>query len=63
MRPRIYGAISMLQEDPRPPASRQLPGRSGYCLRIGDYRILYFVHEDPSVVVVATVGHRGDPYE
>ena len=31
-------------------------------VRVGDYRILYTVHDDVLVVVVVTVGHRRDVY-
>jgi len=62
-RRRIEGAILLLAEDPRPPASRRLRGRDGYRVRIGDYRILYLIEESVLVVVVVTVGHRRDVYE
>lgn len=62
-RRRIEGAILLLAQDPRPPASRRLRGREGYRVRIGDYRILYDVHDDVLVVVVVTVGHRRDVYD
>ncbi|MGH9105474.1 MAG: type II toxin-antitoxin system RelE family toxin [Acidimicrobiales bacterium] len=41
VRPRIEGAIALLAEDPRPPASRPLSGRPAYRVRVGDYRIVY----------------------
>ncbi len=63
IRPRIQGAITLLAEDPRPPASRALRGRPGYRLRVGDYRIIYTIGDDVLVVVVVTVGHRRDVYE
>ncbi len=62
-RRRIEGAILLLAEDPRPPASRRLRGRDGYRVRIGDYRILYLIEDEVLVVVVVTVGHRRDVYE
>lgn len=62
MRPRIEGAIALLAEDPRPPASRPLTGRAGYRVRVGDYRIIYTVHDDVLLVVVVTLGHRRDVY-
>lgn len=62
-RDRIRGAIALLGEDPRPPGARALRGRPGFRVRIGDYRILYTVHDDVLVVVVVTLGHRRDVYE
>jgi len=62
IRPRIEGAIALLAEDPRPPASRPLGGRDGYRVRVGDYRIIYTVQDDVLLVVVVTLGHRREVY-
>lgn len=62
LQPRIQGAIALLAEDPRPPASRALRGRPGYRLRAGDYRIIYAVADDVLLIVVVTLGHRRDVY-
>lgn len=61
-RPRIEGAIALLAQDPRPPASRPLRGRPGYRVRVGDYRILYTIDDDVLLIVVVTLGHRRDVY-
>lgn len=62
-RARIEGAILLLAQDPRPPASRRLRGRDGYRVRVGDYRILYLIEDEVLVVVVVTVGHRREVYD
>ncbi|MGH9043672.1 MAG: type II toxin-antitoxin system RelE family toxin [Acidimicrobiales bacterium] len=62
IRPRIEGAIALLAEDPRPPASRPLTGRPGYRVRVGDYRIIYTIQDDRMLIVVVTLGHRRDVY-
>ncbi len=62
MRPRIEGAVAPLAEDPRPPASRPLTGRDGYRVRVGDYRIIYTIHQDVLLIVAVTHGHRRDVY-
>ncbi|HUY30469.1 MAG TPA: type II toxin-antitoxin system RelE/ParE family toxin [Acidimicrobiales bacterium] len=62
VRPRIEGAIALLAEDPRPPASRPLAGRPAYRVRVGDYRIVYSIQDDVLLVVVVTLGHRRDVY-
>jgi mRNA interferase RelE/StbE len=61
-RPRIEGAIALLAEDPRPPASRPLTGRPAYRVRVGDYRIIYTVHDDLLLIIVVALGHRRDVY-
>ncbi|MGN6188029.1 MAG: type II toxin-antitoxin system RelE family toxin [Conexibacter sp.] len=60
---RIHGAIALLAEDPRPPASRPLRGRPGLRVRVGDYRVIYTVEDDVLLVVVVTLGHRRDVYD
>ena len=62
IRPRIEGAIALLAEDPRPPASRPLRGRPGYRVRVGDYRIIYTVRDDVLLIVVVALGHRREVY-
>ena len=49
---RLRGAIAMLAEDPRPPASRPLRGRDGWRLRVGDYRVIYTIRDDVLLIVV-----------
>jgi len=63
IRRRIEGAIALLAEDFRPPASRPLRGRPAFRVRVGDYRVIYTIADDVLLVVVVTVGHRRDVYE
>ena len=60
---RAQGAIALLAQDPRPPAARALKGRTGLRVRVGDYRIIYTVHDDVLLVVIVTLGHRRDVYD
>ena len=62
VRRRVQGVITLLAEDPRPPASRPLKGRPGFRVRVGDYRIIYMIDDGVLLVVVVTVGHRRDVY-
>ena len=59
---RLRGAIAMLAEDPRPPASRPLRGRDGWRLRVGEYRVLYTIRDDVLLIVVVTVAPRSSAY-
>ena len=62
-RDRIRGAIALLGEDPRPPGAKALQGRPGFRVRVGNYRIIYTIHNDVLLVVVVALGHRRDVYE
>lgn len=61
-RDRIRGAITLLSEDPRPPAAKPLRGRPAWRVRVGDYRIIYTIHDDVLLIVVVTLGHRREVY-
>jgi mRNA interferase RelE/StbE len=63
IRHRVQGAIALLGQDPRPPGARKLQGRDGLRVRVGDYRIIYTIHDDVLTVVILTLGHRRDVYE
>ncbi len=62
-RHRLQGAIALLAQDPRPPASRALQGRPGLQVRVGNYRIIYTVADDVLLIVVVTLAHRREVYE
>jgi mRNA interferase RelE/StbE len=59
---RLRGAIAMLAEDPRPPASRPLRGRDGWRLRVGEYRVLYTIRDDVLLIDVVAVAHMSSAY-
>ena len=62
VRPRIQGAIGLLADDPRPPASRPLRGRPGYRVRVGDYRIIASIEDDVVRILIVCVAHRREAY-
>jgi len=62
MQSRIRGAIALLADNPRPPACRPLKGRDAFRLRVGDYRVIYAIHDDVLIVVVVTIAHRSSAY-
>lgn len=65
--PRIYATLvdvlENLQTNPYPPGSKELTGRAGRRLRVGQYRILYTVVEERLLVQVLRTGPRGDVYK
>jgi mRNA interferase RelE/StbE len=61
--PRIVAAIETLEADPRPAGSKKLVGSDRtYRLRIGDYRVIYDIHNDTLIVLVVRIRHRRDAY-
>jgi mRNA interferase RelE/StbE len=56
--------VARLGDDPRPRNSRVVVGWSErtYRVRVGEYRVLYEIHDDEVVVLVVRVAHRKDAY-
>ena len=59
---RVRERIRSLATDPRPAGSRKLRGRSGWRVRVGDYRILYEIDDAKHVVDVGAIRHRSSAY-
>lgn len=63
VRRRIQGAIDKPADDPRPAGLIALRGAPGaFRIRVGDYRVVYTLHDDRLLIVVIDVGHRRDVY-
>jgi mRNA interferase RelE/StbE len=63
IRKRIAAAIDGLAEDPRPPGAKKLQGSDNiWRVRVGDYRILYEIHDRRALVLVVEIGHRREVY-
>jgi mRNA interferase RelE/StbE len=60
---RVQAAILDLAADPRPRGSKKLKGYDDtWRIRVGDYRVLYEIHEELVVVLIVQVSHRKDAY-
>jgi mRNA interferase RelE/StbE len=60
---RISQKIDALADNPYPPGARKLKGQElSYRIRVGDYRVVYEVHEEAILVFVLRIGHRKDVY-
>lgn len=60
---RLRLAFRVLSRNPRPPKSIKLKGRSGYRIRVGDYRVIYEIFDDKVIVLVTRIGHRREIYK
>lgn len=64
MKVRIGRAIEGLAQQPRPAGAQLLSGSTSptWRIRVGDYRVLYEIHDDELVVLVVGAGHRREIY-
>jgi mRNA interferase RelE/StbE len=63
LRRRILQAIGKLADNTRPPGCKKLKGWDAYRIRVGDYRVIYEIHDDILVVLVVRVAHRREAYK
>ena len=63
MQRRIARRVDHLAEDPRGGGALKLRGAEDvWRVRVGDYRILYELHDEQLLVLVIAVGHRREIY-
>ena len=61
--PKIYSKISSLQENPRPSGVVKLTSYDNiWRVRIGNYRVIYSIHDTIQVIDVRRVADRKDVY-
>jgi mRNA interferase RelE/StbE len=60
---KIIAAILSFEIEPRPFGCKKLAGsQNTYRIRLGNYRVIYEIHEKEILVKVLKVGHRKDIY-
>jgi mRNA interferase RelE/StbE len=62
---RILARLAGLETNPRPADVKKLKGRAAWRIRVGDYRVIYEIHDrvlQIIVIIVITVGHRREIY-
>lgn len=60
---RIITAIDTLAQVPHPPNAEPIKGLADtFRIRVGDYRIIYSLHDDELLILVIRVGHRREVY-
>ncbi|MEO8186660.1 MAG: type II toxin-antitoxin system RelE/ParE family toxin [Burkholderiaceae bacterium] len=61
---RIRRKIDELVHDPRKAAHvKKLTDYPGYRLRVGDWRVIYLLHEDRLIVHIVRIASRGEVYK
>jgi len=59
---RIFNELEQLVTDPRQCDIRKVEGTDNYRLRVGDYRVVYYIEKRSRTCVVSEVAHRKDAY-
>ena len=60
---RIVRAMDVLSDNPRPAGVVKMVGDDDlWRLRVGDFRIVYEIHDDVLLVLVLRIGHRREVY-
>lgn len=61
---RIDRKILALADNPRPPGCTKLRGyKNGWRIRIGDWRVVYFIDDSTKLVTITRVAHRREVYD
>lgn len=59
---RILARLAGLETNPRPPDVKKLTGRDAWRIRVGDYRVIYEIHDRVLQIIVIAIGHRREVY-
>lgn len=59
---RILTRLAELEVQPRPVDVKKLKGRNAWRIRMGDYRVIYEIHDRELQILLVTVGHRREVY-
>jgi mRNA interferase RelE/StbE len=60
---RVLRSLTRLADDPRNAANVEaMKGGDLYRLRVGDWRVIYTLHDDVTTVLVVRVAHRREAY-
>ena len=59
---RMLARLAGLETNPRPADVKKLKGRDAWRIRVGDYRVIYEIHDRILQIIVITVGHRREIY-
>jgi mRNA interferase RelE/StbE len=62
LRRKILAAIEGLAGNPRPAGCKKLAGQEAWRIRVGDYHIIYEIHDQVLLVIVVDLGHRREIY-
>ena len=59
---RIRKKILSLEDNPRPYGAKKLRDTDYHRLRVGDFRVIYIIHDGKKMVKVLSIAHRKEAY-
>jgi mRNA interferase RelE/StbE len=59
---RLLKHLGALESNPRQAGATKLKGRDAWRIRVGDYRVIYEIHDRVLQVIVITIGHPREVY-
>ena len=60
---RIFPIIESLTQNPRPTQCKKLSGLQNlWRIRVGDYRLIYHIHDKQKMVDIVAIRHRREAY-
>lgn len=61
---RILTKIEVLETSPRPPGCTKLKGSTSlWRIRVGEYRVVYEIDDEKSVIDIVVIRHRSEAYK
>ena len=61
---KIADKIDALAQNPPNPDTTKMKGNNPFHkIRVGDYRIIYEIHEEVLIILIVKIGHRKDVYK
>ena len=62
-RERVGARIQALTDNPRPPGCLKMSGHGNlWRIRVGVYRVIYAIEDQPMIVAITKVAHRRESY-
>lgn len=59
---RVLRRLAGLEMQPRPTDVKKLKGRDAWRIRVGDYRVIYEIHDRALQIILVSLGHRREVY-
>ncbi len=55
---RVAAALLQLETSPRPVGCLKLRGLEGWRIRVGNWRVIYYINDDDAIITIAAIKRR-----